>query len=325
MRSRVRDALGPAADEVRILYGGSVKAVEHRRAHGAARHRRRAGRRGEPRPGRVRSHRALRDAREPCRRSRPRRRERGVRAGRRALADRPHLPPGRACHPRRLGLRAAGLGQRRRARRHADLRPPVGELPARHARRLRRSGRPAGGPDGQLRGRPPEHRRREGRLPGSHAHQQGHRRRRLLRKPGAQAGLRHGARATQRVPSHGSRLGRRRALRHGPPQGLPRHGPPRRRGRRRRARLPRRPRHAAAQLARLSRRDRGAHAHGGRGQVRYDQRPLLRHGPRQPLGRGSSSPTTRSSTERASRRPTRRRPWPPPPRAARPTSSCGRP
>ncbi len=40
-------------------------------------------------------------------------------AGRRALAHGAHLPARRARHPRRLGPRPAGLGQRRRAGRHA--------------------------------------------------------------------------------------------------------------------------------------------------------------------------------------------------------------
>ena len=64
--ARVRERFGDAADGVRILYGGSVKAGQHRRAHGAAGHRRRARRRRQPRPAGVRPHRhASRSPRDP--------------------------------------------------------------------------------------------------------------------------------------------------------------------------------------------------------------------------------------------------------------------
>ena len=49
-RRKVRERFGDAADGVRILYGGSVKPDNIDVAHGAAGHRRRAGRRREPRP-----------------------------------------------------------------------------------------------------------------------------------------------------------------------------------------------------------------------------------------------------------------------------------
>ena len=55
IRGLVRDRVGPeVAGALRVLYGGSVKAEQHRTDHGQARHRRRAGRRRQPRPERVR-------------------------------------------------------------------------------------------------------------------------------------------------------------------------------------------------------------------------------------------------------------------------------
>ena len=66
--------------------------------------------------------------------------------------------PRSARHPGRLGLRAAGPGERRRAGRNARLRPALGRVPAHDAEGVGRGGRPAGGPDGQLRGRPPDDR-----------------------------------------------------------------------------------------------------------------------------------------------------------------------
>ena len=64
-------------------------------------------------------------------------------ARRRPLAGRPYLPSGRADGARRVGLRRAGAGQRGHARRHAGLRPALGELPPRDARGLRRGRRAA--------------------------------------------------------------------------------------------------------------------------------------------------------------------------------------
>ena len=58
-------------------------------------------------------------------------------------------------------------------------------LPARHAGGLGRSRRPAGRPDGQLRGRAHQPRSRAHRLPGPHAHRQGHQRRTIFATRGA--------------------------------------------------------------------------------------------------------------------------------------------
>ena len=81
------------------------------------------------------------------------------------------VPPGRPRRAGRLGRRPAGSGQRHEPGRHAGLRPAAGRVPARRPRRVRPGGGTAAGPDGQLRGRPPQHRRRPRRLPGPHAHQ----------------------------------------------------------------------------------------------------------------------------------------------------------
>ena len=222
VRRRVRERFADAADGVRILYGGSVKSGNIDVLDGAARHRRRARRRGEPRRTGVRAHRALRGAaclsgKDESARGRPA-------CGRPATGppgDRPSPTPrapvvlvvldGWGCAP-------PGSGQRRQPGAHAGLRPAARRLPARHARRVRPGRGAAAGPDGQLRGRAPQHRRRPGRLPGPHAHQRGDRRRRLLRKPRAQAGVREGRRARQHAAPHGSGLGRRRAQRHGAPR-----------------------------------------------------------------------------------------------------------
>ena len=178
----------PAADEVRILYGGSVKAsnIDELMAQPDIDGVLVGGASLDP----AEFARIVRfvTPRDRCRRA----------TGVRARARRPSRTP-RSRRPaarivpscwRSSTAGAApqpGLRQRRRARRHAHLRPPVGDLPARHPRRLGRRRRPARGPDGQLRGRPPEHRRRPSRLPGPDAHHQSHRRRRLLHQPRAEA------------------------------------------------------------------------------------------------------------------------------------------
>ena len=57
IRAQIGEAHGDAAAAgVRVLYGGSVKAVQRRRHHGQGRRRRRPGRRREPAGRRVRRH-----------------------------------------------------------------------------------------------------------------------------------------------------------------------------------------------------------------------------------------------------------------------------
>ena len=92
------------------------------------------------------------------------------------------LPARSARHPRRLGLRPAGAGKRRRARRHAGVRPALARVPAHDDRGLGRGGRAAAGPDGELRGRPPDDRLGPPPLPGPDAGQQGDRGRLALRR-----------------------------------------------------------------------------------------------------------------------------------------------
>ncbi len=74
-----------------------------------------------------------------------------------------------------MGLRAAWSRQRRRARGHARVRPALGGIPAHDAAGVGRGGRPPSGPDGQLGGRPPDHRLRADPLPGPDAGEQGDR------------------------------------------------------------------------------------------------------------------------------------------------------
>ena len=114
---------------MRILYGGSVKPDNARRAARAAGRRRRARRRREPR----------------CRRASPRSR------ARRSPADEPR--PVALVILDGFGLAPDGPGQRRRAGAHARLRRALGALPAHDADRLRARRRAARGADGQLRGR----------------------------------------------------------------------------------------------------------------------------------------------------------------------------
>ena len=220
------------------------------------------------------------------------------------------------------GLSPAREAQRRRARRHAELRPDLGDLPARAAGRARARRRPARGADGQLRGRPHQHRRRPGGLDGPAAHRQRHRRRQLRRRtPRSRPSSRRSGRARARRTSPGSP--RRAACTPTSARSPPRraaiaaagvHG--------RGARLPRRPRRSAAERRRPDRRARGGAARGRA--HRHGQRPLLRHGPRQALGPGGARRSRRSCTPRASMPRARRRRSPPPTPAARPTSSSRR-
>ena len=81
-------------------------------------------------------------------------------------------------------------GQRRRARGHAGLRPPLGRVSAHDARGVGRGGRPAAGSDGQLGGRAPDDRLWPHPLPGPDAGEQVDRGRLVLREPRARRRLR---------------------------------------------------------------------------------------------------------------------------------------
>ena len=103
------------------------------------------------------------------------------RRSRRSAAQAPRLcETRRPRHPRRLGDRAAGAGERRRARGDAGVRCAVGALSARDARSVGRGRGAPAGPDGQLRGRPPHDRLRADPPPGPRAREP-RRRGRLVR------------------------------------------------------------------------------------------------------------------------------------------------
>ena len=129
------------------------RSAEQARAHARAlrRQRQRRQRGRAARPARRR-----RRARRRARRSIPRRSRRSSRRP----ADEPARARRRAGRPRRLGARAARPRQRRRPGADAGLRRALGALPAHDADGLRARGRAARGADGQLRGRPPQPRRR---------------------------------------------------------------------------------------------------------------------------------------------------------------------
>ena len=226
---------------------------------------------------------------------------------------------GRAVHSRRLGPQPVARGERRRRSADAELRPDLGELPARDARRARAGRRAARGADGQLRGRAHQHRRRPGGLDGPAADRQRDRRRQLRRQSRARA-LHRGAE------------GERRAPRISP-------GSPRRAGctrtsgtSRRRRRRSRRPGVPVAVHAFLDGRDvppssaagAGRRARGGaagRRAHRHGLGAVLRDGPRQALGAGGAGGRRRSCAARGRGRRAPRRRSRRPTRAARPTSS----
>ena len=114
-------------------------------------------------------------------------------------------------------------------------------FPDDHADRVRPRRRPARGPDGQLRGRPSEPRRRQRRDAGPDADRRRRRERRVRRERGAARRL-HGGGAR---PPDRAGVRRRRALEHGAPAGADRAGGVAGGPRPRRPRLHRRPRHAA--------------------------------------------------------------------------------
>ena len=222
-------------------------------------------------------------------------------------------------------MRPAGPGQRRepgRARRSST--GCWREYPHGAARRLRPGRGPAAGPDGQLRGRPPQHRRRPRRLPGPHAHQPGDRGRQLLREPRPAPGVRQGRGPGQPLHLMGlvSDGGVHSDMGH--LEALPRAGARARRS----ATSSCTPSSTAATRRRgapraTSPRSRRRMDRLGVGRYGVDQRPLLRHGPRQALGPGQAR-LRRPGPRRGLLR--RRRAGggaTPPTPAARPTSSCG--
>ena len=184
-RARRRASTRRPADAVRVLYGGSHQARQRRRAARAARHRRRARRR-----------RLARRRRRSRRSSRPR-----ARVTASPLRGRASSSSTAGGWPRRPG-------QRRLAGEHAGVRRAVGRAPAHDADRDGAERRPARGPDGQLRGRPPQPRRRRDRPAGPGAHRRGGRGRRRWPRTRCCGGVRA---APARAPDR-ARVRRRRAL-----------------------------------------------------------------------------------------------------------------
>ena len=191
-----------------------------------------------------------------------------------------------------------------------NWRAPAGRPPAHAGPHRRPPRRPAGRADGQFRSRPHEPRRRPHRLPGPDPHRCGDRGRQLLRQrrtasPPATRPAPAAARctcsaccrpaactATRRTSSRCCELARRA-----------------RRAARRRACVPRRPRHAAALGRGQPARAAGACATTlGNAHIASGRRPLLRDGPRQALGPRARWPGTRSSRPQASTAPPMR--WP---------------
>ena len=154
------------------------------------------------------------------------------------------------------------------------------------------------GPDGQLRGRPPQPRRRRDRQAGPGPDRRRDRRRQLLRERGAARRLRARPPQPARPPAPARPgLRRRRPLRLGAHRGGDRAGLPGGRARRRLPRLHRRPRHAARTAAAATSPSwsagcarRAASAPSAAATTRWTATPA---------GSGPSSPTTRSSTPRA--------------------------
>ncbi len=184
-----------------------------------------------------------------------------------------------------FGIGDGGPARRHRRRTHADLARAPGPLAAQPAAGVGGCGRPATGPDGQLRGRAPQPRRRPAGAPGPAPHRRRHRRRHVLHAAGAHRGVRTGPRPRQRPGRGQPDRSRRRPRQRPAPRGA-------RRTRRSGARLEcahprpaRRPRHAAVLGARVRRRPRGTARGGPPGRRGRDgRRPLLRDGPRPALG-----------------------------------------
>ena len=198
------------------------------------------------------------------------------------------------------------------------------QLPPHAALRPGPRRRPARRPDGQLRGRPPQPRRRRDRQAGPGPDRRLDRRRQLLRQRGPARRLRAGPQQPARAPAPARpRLRRRRPLRLGAHRGDDRARLAGGRPRRRLPRLHRRPRHAAARRQGLPATSSSAGCARPAASPRSAAATTRWTATR--AGSGSSSPTTRSSTPRACARPAPRRRSPPPTSARRPTSSSSRP
>ena len=184
-----------------------------------------------------------------------------------------------------MGLRA-DREQRHRAGAQAHLRQAAARVSQHADPRQRALRRPARRADGQQRSRPPEHRRRPHCADGHHAHRRADCIRRVrprIRRSCRPCSAR--AKSGRQLHLFGLRLRRRRALAPGASLRAAAHGARIRRGSASSCTpswtgATPRPTPARATLQQARAED----ARVRRGQGRHDQRPLLRHGPRQALG-----------------------------------------
>ena len=232
-----------------------------------------------------------------------------------AHADAPIAPPAAgARHSRRLGRERRAAWQRHPAGADARLPGALRAVSVEPADHLRRGGGVAPRPDGQLGSRAHEPRRGTGRVPGSDPHRSGDRRRRAGRqRPADHPARRLHPRRPRAAPGRAAvRRGRSR-----PPAAPPCPGAARREARRRpgaRARDHRRPRHRPRRRRGVRGGARELPLRRGRRTDRDRERPLLRHGPRPPLGphaarlRGDDPRPGRPQHRPGGRRRTRLRP-----------------
>ena len=201
----IRDVLrerGGEADAVRILYGGSVKPANAAELIGPARHRRRAGRRRQSSTRRT----SPRSSRRP------------------GLTELP-VPSLALVILDGWGLAEPGPGNAISLAETPVFDRLWTSFPHTAALRPGPRRRPARRPDGQLRGRPPQPRRRRGRQAGPGADRRRDRRRQLLRERGAARRLRPRPAQPARPPAPArAGLRRRRPLRLGAHRGDDRAG-----------------------------------------------------------------------------------------------------
>ncbi len=199
-----------------------------------------------------------------------------------------HAQTHRSHHPGRLGLPPRDPRQRHSPGPQTRLRQAPPRIPQHTSpgqRPLRRSPRR---PDGQLRGRPPQPRRRSHRPNGHDPHRHRHPRRHPLHRPYPHPRLRTCRAKRESVAPHRSAVRRRRPLPPAPSRRPRPHGRAAQTHPRLHPRLHGRTRHPAHQRPRLPRATPANPPRSGSRPDRQRQRPLLRHGPRPPLGEGEA-------------------------------------
>ena len=199
-----------------------------------------------------------------------------------------HAVPSQArapADPGRLGPSRGGGGRQCPGPgRPAELAAAAGRLPAHPGAHRGPPRRPAGGPDGQFRGRPHEHRRRAHRLPGPDPGGRRHRGRQFQHQPRVAGGVRRRRRGGRHPAPVRPALAGRRAQPPGAPVRHARAGGRAGRAGRGGACLPGRARYPAAFGRGEPAQAAGAVREGEGRPHRHRQRPLLRHGSRQALG-----------------------------------------